>query len=100
MEKIFQLMKERPGMLLENQTAGSKQDPFSTPLEQRHAKTGFQIPHLLRDIWLGDPEPISRTAKASRLGDGEEIPEMTNVQWLRHGSGYIVRLRRGMQSGA
>jgi hypothetical protein len=85
MEKIFQLMKERPGMLLKNQTPGSEQDPFSTPLEQRHAKAGFQIPHLLRNIWLGNSEPVSRTAKASRLGDREEIPEMTNVQRLRHG---------------
>jgi hypothetical protein len=78
-EKIFQLMKKRPCVLLKNQTSGSEQDPFATTLEQRHAKTGFQIPHLLRNTRLRNSEPISRTAKASRFSDREKIAEMANV---------------------
>ena len=84
MEKILYLMKERPGVLLKNQTARGKQDPFSTTLKQRHAEGRFQIPHLLRNTWLRNSEPVSRAAKAPRLGDREKIPEMANVQGLRH----------------
>jgi hypothetical protein len=83
-EKILHLMKERPGVLLKNQTSWSEQDPFPAALEQRHAKTRFQIPHLLRNTRLRNSEPVSRAAKAPRLGDREKIPEMANVQGLRH----------------
>src|SRR4029077_7004356 len=82
-EKILQLMKERSGVLLKNQTSWSKQNPSPTALEERHAKSRFQIPHLLGNARLQNPEPVSRTAKASRLGNGKKIPEMANVQWLR-----------------
>jgi hypothetical protein len=99
-EKILQLMKERPGVLLKNQTAWSEQNPFPTALEQRHAKAGFQIPHLLRNTRLGNSEPVSRAAKASRLGDREKIPEMANIQRLRHARSNIVRRTCEMQSGA
>src|ERR1051326_9355550 len=91
MEKILQLTKERPGVLLKNQTFWSKQNPFPTTLKQWHAKPNFQISHLLRNTGLRNSEPVSRAAKASRLGHREEIPEMTNIQWLRHGRGNIVR---------
>ena len=66
-------------MLLKNQTSWSKQNPFSTALEQRHAKTRFQIPHLLRNTRLRNSEPIGRAAKAPRLGDREKIPEMAKA---------------------
>src|SRR6516162_8835875 len=78
-------MKKSARVLLKNQTAWSKQDPLPTPLEQRHAKTRFQIPHLLRNARLRNSEPVSCAAKTSRFSDREEIPEMANVQWLRHG---------------
>src|SRR5215467_13726485 len=100
MEKVLQLVKERPSVLLENQTSRSKQNPFSTALEQRHAKTGFQILHLLRNTRLRNSKPISRAAKTSRFSHREEIPEMANIQWLRHGRGNIVRRTCQMQSGA
>src|SRR5439155_11984572 len=87
-------MKERPGVLLKNQTSWSEQNPSSTALEQRHAKTRFQIPHLLRNTRLRNSEPVSRTAKASRFGNREKIPEVANVQWLRHGRRNIVRRTR------
>jgi len=93
-------MKERSGMFLKNQTSRGKQDPFSTTLKQRHAKTSFQIPHLLRNTRLRNSEPVSGAAKASRLGDREKIPEMANVQWLRHEKRNIVRRTCKMQSGA
>jgi hypothetical protein len=99
-EKILHLMKKRPGVLLKNQTSGSKQNPFPTALEQRHAKTRFQISHLLRNTRLRNSEPVSRPAKASRLGDREKIPEMANVQRFRHGRRNIVRRTCEMQSGA
>jgi hypothetical protein len=72
-------MKEDTGVLLKNQTPWSKQNPFPTPLEQRHAQTGFQVPHLLRNTRLGNAEPVSGATKASRLGDREKIAEMANV---------------------
>src|SRR6476660_7532649 len=37
-EKILHLMKERPGVLLKNQTLWSEQNPFPTALEQGDAK--------------------------------------------------------------
>jgi len=89
-EKILQLMKERPGVLLKNQTSWSEQNPFPTALEQRHAKTGFQIPHLLRNTRLRNSQPVSRAAKTSRLGNREKIPEMANIQRLRHTRSNIV----------
>ena len=85
------MMKDRPGVLLKNQTAWSKQNPFSTALEQRDAKTRFQIPHLLRNTRLRNSEPVSGAAKASRFGNREKIAEVANVQWLRHRRRNIVR---------
>jgi hypothetical protein len=99
-EKILHLMKECPGVLLKNQTAWSEQNPFPTALKQRDAKTRFQIPHLLRNTRLRNSEPVSRAAKASRLGDREKIPEMANIQRLRHARSNIVRPTCKMQSGA
>jgi hypothetical protein len=93
-------MKERPRMLLKNQTAWSKQNPFPTALEQRHAKTRFQIPHLLRNTRLRNSEPVSRAAEASCLGNREKIPEMANIQRFRHARRNIVRRIYKMQSGA
>jgi hypothetical protein len=72
-------MKDRPGVLLENQTPWRKQNPLPTPLKKGHAKVRFQIPHLLRNTRLRNSEPVSRAAKAPRLGDREKIPEMANV---------------------
>jgi hypothetical protein len=77
-------MKERSGVLLKNQTSWSEQNPFPPALEQRHAKTRFQIPHLLRNTGLRNSEPVSRAAKASCFGDREKIAEVADVQWLRH----------------
>jgi hypothetical protein len=99
-EKILHLMKKCPSVLLKNQTSWSEQNPFPTALEQRDAKTRFQIPHLLRNTRLRNPEPVSRAAKASRFGNREKIPEVANVQWLRHGKRNIVRRTWEMQSGA
>src|SRR5439155_10457900 len=93
-------MKERTGVLLKNQTSWSEQDPFPTALEQRDAKTRFQVPHLLRNTRLRNSEPVSRAAKASRFGNREKIPEVANVQWLRHRRRNIVRRTWEMQSGA
>src|SRR2546429_8052452 len=78
-------MKERPGMLLENQTPRGKQNPLPAALNQRHAKTCFQIPHLLRDARLRNSEPVGCAAKASRFGNCEKIAKVTNIQRLRHG---------------
>jgi hypothetical protein len=78
-KKILHLMKKCAGVLLKNQTSWSEQNPFPTALEQRHSKTRFQIPHLLRNTRLRNSEPVSRAAKAPRLGDREKIPEMANV---------------------
>src|SRR6266481_7763925 len=91
-------MKERPGVLLKNQTPWSKQNPLSSALKQRHAKTGFQIPHLLRNTRLGNAEPVRRPAKASRFGNREKIAEVANVQRLRHEEKNIVRPACQMQS--
>ena len=77
-------------MLLKNQTSGSEQNPFSTALKQRHAKTRFQIPHLLRNTRLRNSESVSRAAKASRLGDREKIPEMANIQRLDMGEAILL----------
>jgi hypothetical protein len=99
-KKILHLVKQRAGVLLKNQTSWSEQDPFPTALEQRHAKTRFQIPHLLRNTRLRNSEPVSRAAKTPRLGDREKIPEMANIQGLRHARNNIVRPICKMQSGA
>jgi hypothetical protein len=60
-------MKDGPGVLLKNQTPWSKQDTLSTALKQGHAKTRFQIPHLLRTA-LSIPGPFSTSsAKPTHL---------------------------------
>src|SRR6476646_7168506 len=82
LEKILQLMKECPGVLLKNQTPRGKQNPLPTSLKQRHTKTRFQIPHLLRNTRLRNSEPVSRAAKAPRFRDREKIAEVANVQRL------------------
>src|SRR5262249_426211 len=89
LEKILQLMKERTGVLLKNQTSWSEQNPFATTWEQRTAKPDTKTPHLLRNTGWQNPKPVSRAAKASRLGNREKIPEMANVHWLRHGKGIL-----------
>src|SRR5215211_75347 len=92
-------MEYRPGVLLKNQTAWSEQDPFSTALEQRHAKTRFQISHLLRNSRLRNSEPVGRAAKASRFGNREKIPEVAYIQWLRHEKEYCsADLRNAIRS--
>jgi hypothetical protein len=93
-------MKERPGVLLKNQTPWSKENPFPATLKKRHAKTRFQIPHLLRNTRLRNSQPVSRAAEASRLSDREKIAEVADVQRLRHGKKNIVRRDCQMQSGA
>jgi len=82
-------MKDGPGVFLKNQASWSEQDSFPATLKQRDPKTDFQIPHLLRNTRLRNSEPVSRAAKASRLGNREKIPEMANVHWLRHGKGIL-----------
>src|SRR6478672_6680265 len=82
-------MKQRPSVLLKNQTSWSEQNPFPTALEQRDTKSRFQIPHLLGNTRLRNSEPVSRAAKASRFGNREQIPEVANVKWLRHGRAIL-----------
>src|SRR4029077_18474263 len=91
-------MKDRPGVLLKNQTPWSKQNPLSSALKERHAKTRFQIPHLLRNTWLGNAKPVGRPAKTSRFRNREKIAEVANVQRLRHGEKNNVRAACHMQS--
>src|SRR5438105_15847435 len=93
-------MKERPGMLLENQTPRGKQNPLPAALKQRHPKTRFQISHLLRDARLRNSEPAGCAAKASRFGNCEKIAKVTNIQRLRHRRRNIVRRACEMQPGA
>src|SRR6266446_4291379 len=84
MEKILQLMKDRAGVLLKNQTSRRKQNPLSTALKQRHAKTRLQISHLLRNTRLGNSEPVSRTAKAPRFRHGQEVTQVSDFKRIMH----------------
>src|SRR5437016_13081603 len=90
-------MKERPGMLLENQTPLGKQNPLPAALKQRHPKTRFQISHLLRNTRLRNSEPVSRAAEASRFGNCEKIAKVTNIQRLRHRRRNLARRACEMQ---
>jgi len=83
-------MKDRAGVLLKNQTSRRKQNPLSTALKQRHAKTRLQISHLLRNTRLGDSEPVSRTAKTSSFSDCEKIAQVADIQRLLHGKGILT----------
>src|SRR6266446_714434 len=100
MEKILQLMKDRAGVLLKNQTSRRKQNPLSTALKQRHTKTRLQISHLLRNTRLGNSEPVSRTAKVASFGNCEKIAQVADIQRLLHWKRNIVRRTGQMQSGA
>src|SRR5437667_6908832 len=82
-------MKEGSGVLLKNQTSRCKQNPLSAPLKKRHAETSLQISHLLRNIRLGNSEPVSCTAKASSFGDCKKIAQVADIQRLRHGNGIL-----------
>src|SRR5947208_5059527 len=97
---MFQLMKVLADVLLKIQTPRGKQNPLSSALKQRHAKTRLQISHLLRNTRLGNSESVSRTAKASSFGDCEKITQVADIQRLLHGKRNIVRRAGQMQSGA
>src|SRR5438067_6994729 len=82
-------MKDGPGVFLKNQTSLGEQNPLPTALEQRHAKTCLQIPHLLRHARLRNSQAVSGPAEISRFGDREKIAEVADVQGLRHGENIL-----------
>src|SRR4029450_13275907 len=84
-------MKDRAGVLLKNQTSRGKQNPLSSALKQRHAKTCLQISHLLRNTRLGNSEAIGRPAEASSFGDCEKVTQVADFQRLLHGKRKIDR---------
>jgi hypothetical protein len=90
-------MKDRAGVLLKNQPSRGKQNPLSSALKQRHAKTRLQISHLLRNTRLRNSESVSRAAKVSSFGDCEKIAQMANLQRFLHGNSNTARLNRGLQ---
>jgi hypothetical protein len=93
-------MKYRAGVLLKNQTSGRKQNPLSTALKQRHAKTRLQISHLLRNTRLRNSQPVSRTAKVASFSDCKKVAQVSDIQRLLHWKRNIVRRDAKMQSGA
>src|SRR6266699_413349 len=78
-------MKDRAGVLVNNQTSRRKQNPLSTALKQRYAKIRLQISHLLRNTWLRNSEPVSGPAKVSSFGDCEKVAQVADIQRLLHG---------------
>jgi len=84
LEEILELTKNRARMLLENQSFRRKQNAFSPTLKERHPKTGFQITHLLGDTWLRNAQAIRRATKATGLGHGEEVAQVTDLYRVLH----------------
>jgi hypothetical protein len=76
LKRILDFAQDSAGVLLENETARSEQNPLSSPLKEGNSQAGFQIAHLLRNAGLGKSEAIRCPAKTSRFGHGQEITKV------------------------
>jgi hypothetical protein len=81
-EEIFDLMENRPRVLLKDLAGGGEEDALSASLEQVHPQNRFQVPHLLRDIRLRNAEPVGRPAEAAGFSHREEITQVADFEWI------------------
>ena len=71
-------------MLLEDQAGRRKQNTFATPLKESNTKPGFEIPDLLGYTGLRNAETIRGAAEVTRLRYGQEVPQVTHLNWIVH----------------
>src|SRR5437899_427833 len=85
-KEIFQAPKNLTRVLLKDQTGGGKQNAFSTALKKGNPQDSLQVAHLLGHAGLRNPESISRPAKTTGFGHGQEIAQVADLEGVgRHG---------------
>ena len=60
-------------------------DTAGRPVEQGDTQLALEPPHLLAHRGLDDVQPFGRAAEVQLLGDGQEVPQLTQF----HGSPFI-----------
>jgi len=71
-------------MFLEDQAGGRKQHAFAASLKESNPQPGFEVADLLRYGRLGNTKAIGGTAEVARLGYGQKIPQMTDLNGIVH----------------
>ena len=84
LKTFLELAQNGPGMFLEDQAGRRKQHAFAASLKESKTESGFQVADLLRDARLGNTKTIGGAAKVARLGHGQEIPQMTDLNRIVH----------------
>src|SRR5690242_19421960 len=84
LKTFLELAQNRPGMFLEDQAGRRKQHAFPASLKESKTEPGLQVAHLLRDARLGNAKTIGGAAEVARLGNGQEIPQMTDINRIVH----------------
>jgi hypothetical protein len=84
LQTCLELAQNCPGMFLENQAGRRNQHTFATTLKESNTKSGFEVEDLLRYGRLRNAKAIRRPAKISRFRDGQEISQVTDLNWIMH----------------
>jgi hypothetical protein len=84
LKTFLELAQYRPGMFLEDQAGGRKQDAFAAALKESNTQPGFEVADLLRDRRLRDAKAIGGSAEVARLGHSQKISQMTHLNGIVH----------------
>jgi hypothetical protein len=73
-----------PGDVQQHRARGGQPHPVPAADQQGRADELFQPPDLLAEGRLGDEHLFCGPGEGARLGDGHEIPQVPQLQSLRH----------------
>lgn len=68
-----------PRLVVQKLPRGSQADLARGPGEQRRAQLRLQLPDRLGESRLGHVQSLGRTAEVARLGDSDEIAQVTQL---------------------
>ena len=71
-------------MLPKDLTGRRKEDALSAPLEKIDSKSCLEIAHLLRDVGLGNAQPIRCPAKASGFRYFQKVAHVPDFEGIMH----------------
>ena len=85
-------MSQDDSRFLNEEPAGVGQlDMTLGPVEQRNPKFCFQLSNLLAEGRLAEVEPLRRMAEVESVGDGDHVPQMTQLHGGREPSTLISK---------
>jgi hypothetical protein len=94
LQRRFDLTQNRPRVLLKTQTRRGERDTLALTLKKNRPQTGLQIPHLLRNGRLRNPESLGRSAEVSGNGRFEKVAQLR----ISKGSGMARELLGSINS--